>query len=58
MEVKYIGPLSGTIFVSLVVGKTLGIGLMSFVGEKIGYPAPPGISLKDCFMIGFIARLG
>ena len=58
VEVKYIGPLSGTIFVSLVVGKTLGIGLMSFVGEKIGYPAPPGISLKDCFMIGFIASIG
>jgi hypothetical protein len=58
VEVKYIGPLSGTIFVSLVVGKTIGIGFMSFVGQKIGYPAPPGISLKDCFMIGFIASIG
>ena len=55
---KYVGPLSFTIFLSLVIGKTLGIGLMSFVGNKVGYPPPPGIGLRECFMIGFIASIG
>eukprot|EP00943_MAST-04B_sp_MAST-4B-sp1_P003743 g3743.t1 len=58
VQMKYVGPLSFTIFLSLVIGKTLGIGLMSFVGNKVGYPPPPGIGLRECFMIGFIASIG
>ena len=31
---------------------------MSMIGTKIGYPPPPGIQTRDCFMIGFIASIG
>jgi Na+:H+ antiporter, NhaA family len=58
VQVNYIGTMSISILLSLVVGKTLGIGLMSMVGEKIGYPAPEGIGSREAFMVGFIASLG
>ena len=58
VQMKNSGILSISIFLSLILGKTLGIGLMSMIGTKIGYPPPPGIQTRDCFMIGFIASIG
>jgi NhaA family Na+:H+ antiporter len=58
VQFNYFGSLSFIILLSLMVGKTLGVGMMSLLGGKIGYPPPPGIGVKEAFMVGFIASLG
>jgi Na+:H+ antiporter, NhaA family len=58
VQLNYIGSFSVIILLSLVVGKTVGVGVMSLLGGKIGYPPPPGIGVKETFMVGFIASLG
>ena len=58
VQMKYVGPMTITIFASLVLGKTVGVGVMSIIGKQIGYPPPPGIGTREGFMVGFIASIG
>jgi NhaA family Na+:H+ antiporter len=43
---------------SLILGKTAGIFLFSWVGTKMGFPLPKGMGLKHLFVAGIIAGLG
>ncbi len=53
-----IGTMTWLIIGSLVVGKTLGVGLCSWIGTKLGAPLPNGMSFADLIMASFIAGLG
>ncbi len=58
VEFASIGAMTWLILGSLVVGKTIGIGGLAFIGTKIGFPLPTGMTLKDAIMAGFVAALG
>jgi len=53
-----IGPMTFAILISLVVGKTVGVSVMSWLAIKFGFPLPTGMSIRDLVMAGFIAALG
>ncbi len=52
------GALTWIILASLVVGKTVGIFLMSFLGKLVGFPLPSGMDLKALTVAGLVAGLG
>ena len=58
VELAGIGTMTWIILASLVVGKTVGIGFLSWGGAKLGIPLPTGMSVRDLFMASFIAALG
>ncbi len=53
-----IGPMTWIIFGSLIVGKTVGITLSSWIAIKVGLPLPDRMGMKELVMAGFIAALG
>ncbi len=46
------------ILLSLIVGKTVGVSLFSFVMSRAGFPLPEGMSLRHLMVAGMIAGLG
>jgi NhaA family Na+:H+ antiporter len=58
VEFAEIGPMTWTVLTALVVGKTVGIGLFGYLGEKLGFPLPKGMTRHDLMMAGFVAALG
>ena len=46
------------ILLSLIVGKTVGISLFSWVGTRLGFPLPPDMGFKHLAVTGLIAGLG
>ena len=58
VELTDVGPLTWIILGSLVVGKTLGIGLFGWVAIRVGFSLPSGMTRLDLAMAGFIAALG
>ena len=46
------------ILVSLIVGKTVGVSLFSFVVSRLGFPLPEGMSMRHLMVAGMIAGLG
>ena len=46
------------ILLSLIVGKTLGVSLFSFVVSKLGFPLPEGMGVRHLAVAGMIAGLG
>ncbi len=53
-----VGPMTWIILVSLVVGKTGGVLLLSMLGKVLGFSLPRGMNVRDLVMAGFIASLG
>ncbi len=53
-----IGPMTWCILGGLVIGKTIGITLMGWLGTKLGFPLPDGAHFRQLVMAGFIAALG
>ncbi|KXG42904.1 Na+/H+ antiporter NhaA [Tepidibacillus infernus] len=58
VEFSGIGTITWIIFLSLLLGKSLGISSFALLGEKFGFPLPQGMSHKDVFLVGVIAGLG
>ncbi len=58
VEFAGIGPMTWIILGSLVVGKTIGITLFSWLGTKVGFPLPDNMGLRELVLAGFIAALG
>ena len=59
VQLNGIGALTLTIMASLVVGKTLGIGLFTLFAVKVlGIPLPRGMAMTDVWLLGFIAAIG
>ncbi len=46
------------ILLSLVVGKTIGISLCSWIASRFGFPLPPDMGLKHLVVTGLIAGIG
>ena len=46
------------VLVSLIVGKTVGVSLFSFIVSQLGFPLPEGMSLRHLMVAGMIAGLG
>jgi len=46
------------ILLSLIVGKTVGVTLFSFVMSKLGFPLPEGMDVRHLAVAGMIAGLG
>ncbi len=53
-----IGTMTWIILGSLVVGKTVGITVTALVANKVGFPLPDRMGVKDVVMAGFVAALG
>ena len=53
-----IGPMTWIIFSSLVVGKTAGITILGLVAQRLGFPLPDRMGLRELVMAGFVAALG
>jgi NhaA family Na+:H+ antiporter len=53
-----IGPITWVILGSLLVGKTVGIFLFSWIGVVLGFPLPDRMRLKHLFVAGIVAGLG
>ena len=58
VELAGVGPLTWTILISLVVGKTVGITLFGWLGSKVGFMLPTGMGMKELVVAGFVAALG
>jgi len=52
------GTATWLVLASLVAGKTFGIFLCSFIGEKLGFPLPDGMGKRDLLVAGVIAGIG
>ena len=53
-----IGSMTWLILGSLVIGKTLGVTLLSLIGMKLGFPLPARMGVRELVMAGFVAALG
>ena len=53
-----IGALTWLILGSLVVGKTVGITALGWLGMKLGFPLPDRMGMRELIMAGFVAALG
>lgn len=58
VEFSGIGAMTWIILGSLVIGKTIGIGLLALLAKKLGFPLPANMGLREVFMAGFVAALG
>lgn len=52
------GGLTWAIFLALLVGKTVGIFGMSWIGARLGFPLPTGMDGKSLAVAGLVAGLG
>ena len=46
------------VLLSLIVGKTVGVSVFSFIASKLGFPLPEGMSIRHLMVAGMIAGLG
>ena len=53
-----ISALSVIIMVSLILGKALGIFLMTFIATRFRIPLPEGMRLRDVLLVGIIGGIG
>lgn len=53
-----INNLTWIVFLSLLVGKIIGITGFSWVGAKVGFPLPTGMGVKHLFTAAMVAAIG
>ena len=53
-----VGPATWLVFLSLLVGKSVGIFVLGSVAEKLGFPLPAGMKKRDLLVAGVIAGFG
>jgi len=58
VELTDVGPLTWVVLGSLIVGKTVGVGLFGWIAGLTGFQLPEGMSHRDLAVAGFIAALG
>lgn len=46
------------VLLALLVGKTVGIFVFAFVGDRLGFPLPQGMNARSLLVAGMIAGLG
>jgi NhaA family Na+:H+ antiporter len=52
------GPYTAVIVLSLLFGKTLGIGIFAQMLVKMGFPLPPDFSMKGAWLVGLVNSVG
>ena len=58
VQLSNINNLTWIVFLSLLVGKTVGITFFSYLGILIGFPLPSGMKVKHLVVAGIVAGLG
>ena len=53
-----IGWVTMMVLASLIVGKAIGVTLLSWVAARLGFPLPPGMGVRHLVVTGVIAGLG
>ena len=53
-----VGPITAIVFLSLLLGKTLGISAFALLAQKLGFPLPLGVTLKELFIAALIGGIG
>jgi NhaA family Na+:H+ antiporter len=53
-----VGSMTWLILGSLVIGKTVGITSLGWLGTKLGFPLPDRMGFRELAMAGFVAALG
>ena len=53
-----VNELTWVVFLSLLLGKTIGIFAFSYVGILMGFPLPEGMNAKHLLVAGVVAGLG
>lgn len=53
-----IGTVTWLVLASLAIGKTGGIFIMGWIGQKLGYPLPSNVGTKELALVGLIAGIG
>lgn len=53
-----VGDATWAVLLALVVGKTVGISAMSFVGHKLGFSLPDGMGYRELVSAGVVAAMG
>ncbi|MEK7747995.1 MAG: Na+/H+ antiporter NhaA [Nitrospirota bacterium] len=52
------GPATWAVLLSLIIGKTAGIFIFSFVAIRLGFPLPSGMTLRTLFVASMTAAMG
>lgn len=58
VEFASIGTAAWLVFLSLAIGKTVGIFIMAKAGDLLGYPLPSKVGTKELALVGLIAGCG
>jgi len=58
VEFAGVNMITWFVLVSLLMGKTLGVSLFSWIGTKIGLPLPDGMDNNTLFLAGIVAGIG
>jgi NhaA family Na+:H+ antiporter len=58
VQVGGMGTMTWIILGSLIVGKTVGIGIFAWFAKLIGFPLPDRMGAREVMMAGFVAALG
>lgn len=58
VELTSIGTATWLVLASLVIGKTAGVFSMGWLGQKMGYPLPARVHIKELILVGIIAGVG
>lgn len=58
VQFSNVNNLTWIIFLSLLLGKTVGISLFSYVGKLVGFPLPTGMNVRHLVVAGVVAGLG
>lgn len=53
-----VGPFAWVIFLALLIGKVVGIGVTGIILHKCGFHFPGGMKIKHCIMVALIAGCG
>ena len=54
----FIGQVTIIVLLSLIVGKTVGITLFSWISVRLGFPLPTGMGIRHLAVTGLIAGIG
>ena len=58
VQLSSVSSLTATILLALIIGKTAGIFILSFIGKQLGFPLPQKMGYKHLFIVGIIAGTG
>lgn len=53
-----VGSATWLVLASLIIGKTLGIFVMGYIGKTLGFPLPQQVGTKELAMTGLVAGIG